>query len=50
MKVTERVLEHRIRQHIDDMQFGLTNGKRTTDVLFVVRNMQEKFRVRRIED
>jgi len=50
MKVTERVLEHRIRQQIDDMQFGLMNGKRTIDALFVVRNMQEKFSVRRIED
>jgi len=39
MKVVERVFEHRIRQQIetDDMQFGFTKGKRTTDTTFVIR-------------
>jgi hypothetical protein len=44
MKVTERVLESRIRDQVtvDDMQFGFTPGKGTTDAIFVLRQMQEK--------
>ena len=36
MKVTERVLERRIREKVntDDMQFGFRPGKRTTDAIF----------------
>ena len=47
MKVVERIFEHRIRQQIevDDMQFGFTKGKGTTDAIFAVRQMQENFRV-----
>jgi len=46
MKVVERIFEHRIRQQIDidDMQFGFMKGKGTTDAIFIVRQMQEKFR------
>jgi len=29
---------------IDDMQFGFMKGKGTTDTIFIVRQMQEKFR------
>jgi len=48
MKVVERIFEHRIWQQIeiDDMQFGFTKGKATTDAIFIVRQMQEKFRVK----
>jgi len=40
--------EHRIRQQIevDDMQFGFMKGKGTTDAIFIVRQMQENFRVK----
>ena len=42
----ERIFEDRIRQQIDidDMQFGFMKGKGTTDDIFIVRQMQEKFR------
>jgi len=48
MKVMERIFEHRIWQHIDidDMQFGFMKGKGTTDGIFIVRQMQEKFRAK----
>jgi len=51
MKVVEtldRISEHRIRQQIevDDMQFGFMQGKGTTDAIFIVRQMQENFRVK----
>ena len=29
---------------VDDMQFGFMPGKGTTDALFILRRMQEKFR------
>jgi len=40
------VLAIRIRQQakIDEMQFGFVEGKGSTDVIFVVRQMHEKFR------
>ena len=43
-KVIERVFERRIREKvkIDAMQFGFMPGKRTTDAIFTVRQMQEK--------
>jgi hypothetical protein len=46
MKVIERVFERRIRSKVkvDDMQFGFTPGKGTTDGIFVVRQVQEKHR------
>ena len=45
MKVMERVLEEMIRDriNIDDMQFGFMPGKGTTDAIFVVRQLQEKY-------
>jgi len=44
----ERIFEDRIRQQIDidDMQFGFIKGKGTTDAIFIVRQMQEKFRAK----
>ena len=40
----ERVLEKRIRCQvsIDNMQFGFMPGKRTTDAIFIMRQVQEK--------
>jgi len=48
MNVMERIFEHRIRQQIDidNMQFGFMKGKGTTDAIFLVRQMQEKFRAK----
>ena len=48
MKVIEQVLAKRIREQvkIDDMQFGFTQGKSTTDAIFIVRQLQEKFRAK----
>ena len=48
MKVVVIIFEHRIQQQIDidDMQFGFMKGKGTTDAIFIVRQMQEKFRAK----
>jgi len=48
VKVVERIFEDRIRQQIDvdNMQFGFMKGKGTTDAIFIVRQMQEKFRAK----
>src|SRR6478735_8316429 len=45
MKVFERVIEKRVRSQIelDDMQFGFSPGKGTTDAIFIFRQLQEKF-------
>ena len=45
MKVIERVLEKIIRERIaiDDMQFGFMPGRGTTDAIFILRQMQEKY-------
>jgi len=45
MKVVERIFEHKIRQQIDidDTQFGFMKDKGTSDIIFIVRQMQEKF-------
>ena len=44
MKVLERIVDSLIRQlvSIDDSQFGFVPGRGTTDVIFVVRQLQEK--------
>jgi len=48
MKVLDRIFENRIRQQIiiDDMQFGFMKGKGTMNAIFIVRQMQEKFRAK----
>ena len=45
LKVVERVIEKIIRECvvIDDMQFGFMPGRGTTDAIFIVRQLQEKF-------
>src|SRR3989442_15013365 len=44
LKVLKRVLEARLRKtiKIDEMQFGFSPGKGTTDEIFIVRQVQEK--------
>jgi len=37
---------HLFSTEIDDMQFGFTKGKGTTDAIFMARQMQENFRVK----
>ena len=48
MKILEKVLERRIRQivELDEMQFGFTPGRGTTDAIFIVKQIQEKFRAK----
>ena len=45
MKLLERILDTRLRKivSIDESQFGFMQGKGTTDAIFIVRQMQEKF-------
>ena len=45
MKVLERIVDGLIRQEvsIDDSQFGFVPGRGTTDAIFVVRQLQEKY-------
>ena len=45
MKVLERIAEGLIRQlvSINDSQFGFVPGRGTTDAIFVVRQLQEKY-------
>lgn len=45
MKVFERVIEKKVRARVelDDMQFGFRAGRGTTDAIFVVRQVQERF-------
>ena len=51
-KVASQRTEQRIRKQIDidDMQFGFMIGKGTTDAIFIVRQMQEKFRAKGSKD
>ena len=46
MKVAGRVLERRLRQavEIDKIQFRFRPGTRTTDVIFITRQLQERYR------
>ena len=48
-KVVERIFKYRIWQQIDinDMQFVFIKSKGTTDAIFIVRQMQQKFRAKR---
>ena len=45
MKVLERIVDGLIRQvvSIDDSQFGFVPGRGTTDAIFVLRQLQEKY-------
>ena len=45
MKVLERIVDGLIRQLVstDDSQFGFVPGRGTTDAIFVVRQLQEKY-------
>ena len=45
MKVLERIVDSLIRQlvSIDNSQFGFVPGRGTTDAIFVVRQLQEKY-------
>ena len=49
MKVIERVFERRIRVKVktDAMHFGFMPGKGTTDAIFSVRQMQDKYGCKR---
>ena len=45
LKIFERVVEARVRRivKIDDLQFGFMAGRGTSDAIFIVRQLQEKF-------
>ena len=45
MKVIERIADSLIRQvvTIDESQFGFVLGRGTTDAIFVIRQLQEKY-------
>ena len=45
MKILERVVERLIRDRIeiDSMQFGFMPGRSTTDAIFILRQLQEKY-------
>ena len=45
MKILERIVDGLIRQvvSIEDSQFGFVQGRSTTDAIFVVRQLQEKY-------
>ena len=45
MKILERIVDSHIRQlvSIDDFQFSFVPGRSTTDAIFVVRQLQEKY-------
>ena len=49
MKVWERVVEGRLRRQteVSEIQFGFVPGKSTTDPIFLLRQVMEKFRRRR---
>ena len=46
MKLYERIIENRLRNvvNISEHQFGFMKGKSTTDAIFALRQLQEKYR------
>ena len=46
MKLYERIIENRLRNMVDisEHQFGFMKGKSTTDAIFALRQLQEKYR------
>ena len=52
MKVLKRVIERRVKNivKIDSMQFVFMAGKSTTDAIFIVRQLQEKYNLARNKD
>ena len=51
MKVLERLVEKKVKSKgtLDSMQFGFTSGEGTTDAIFIVRQMQEKYLAKKKE-
>jgi hypothetical protein len=51
MKVFERVIEKRLRSRVnlDEMQCGFRPGKGTTDGIFILRQMQERYLMKKRE-
>ena len=51
MKIMQRVLEKRLREQIsiDKMQFGFMPERGTIDGIFVVRQMEEKHKVKSVK-
>ena len=45
MRVLERVIDKRVRSKVsnNDTQFGFSPGRGTTDAIFIVRQIQERF-------
>jgi hypothetical protein len=45
LKILERVIESRVKNKVelDDMQFGFRPGRGTTDAVFIVLQVQEKY-------
>ena len=43
--ISERILDHKLRNivSINDMQFGFRKGRGTTDAVFIVKQLQEKY-------
>ena len=51
MKVLERLVEKKVKSKgpLDSMQLGFTSGKGTTDTIFIMRQMQEKYMAKKKE-
>jgi len=49
LKIFERIVEVRVREKVkfDNMQFVFMGGKGTTDAIFKVRQLQEKYKVKK---
>ena len=45
LKVYEKILEMRLKKliQLDDRQYGFRSGKSTTDPIFILRQLQEKY-------